>query len=95
MDNNIELVKQFLDAGGPYDIKSLERKGTFCQSFYKGLEGKPMAEKTLTRYTWSNLGWRLGVVVAATTEENREEMAGLLYEMIGIWAIRHAVGSND
>lgn len=93
-DKLLSLVRESIEASDRreqsidgYDDEELKgRRMTFCRDFYKGCRGEPMDE-VLSEYTWSNLGWRLGVLfhVAAgdsIPEETQQTIALTLFDML-------------
>lgn len=62
------------------------RRGTFHDSFYEGYQGDLM-QNALEEYTWSNLGWRLGVILGTATNrslprDDQKEIARVLFDML-------------
>lgn len=97
-DKALDLVRAYMDApdrrwqdiggykgdhvGGPLG----GRRGTFHNSFYEGYQGNVMQD-VLERYSWSNLGWRLGVILGTATDrslprDDQKEIARLLFDML-------------
>jgi len=97
-DEVLERVRTFMNVpdGRMQEISGYEgervgepltgRQGTFHRDFYKGYRGESMTE-ALSEYTWSNLGWRLGVILRAATggdlsRDEQKEIASLLFDML-------------
>jgi hypothetical protein len=54
----------------------------------------------LERYSWSNLGWRLGVILRAATggdlpRDDEKEVAGLLFDMLSHLQAKTIEWHND
>ncbi len=68
------------------------RHGTFNRDFYRGLRGERMTQEALEQHTWSNSGYRLGLLMRAAIlladgtvdnieQEDRKRLADSLFFM--------------
>ncbi|WP_338737894.1 endonuclease/exonuclease/phosphatase family protein [Haloplanus salilacus] len=50
------------------------RRGRFKVGWQNAVDGTEMGDDVLRRLTWENLGWRLGTLFGATSEELKDEL---------------------
>ena len=67
--------------------KDRRREAQFRVGWREAVEGREYSPAVLSRLTWHNLGYRLGVLFGATSEELVEEM----YD----WCVQQQAGAVD
>ena len=94
-DKILDLVREFMNVqdsrmqelsgyeGGPL----VGRLATFHRDFYRGYKGISFGAGVLSRYTWSNLGWRIGAILGVTTagalsQDEQKQIARLFFDML-------------